>query len=299
MKKLIILIIITIFLYACGNNDTNANKININIYYPNSTRTDLIKKDLEIQLNKFNIESAINLIKDSENDILPKGIYIEKYEVHNGIVRIHLTDKFKSLSKQDVLVTKGSIVSILTSISNIYGVEFLVINSIDNSDSLRVYTRRNFLFSDEIENRMKSIDVILYLYDRTNEKLAKSVNKIFYNTYENVEMNLLKELVRGYLIAGKDNLETILPKDTKIYSATTVDGICNVRLNSEISKIKDDKNLEFAVYSIVNSLSSIPGINGVRIFTDHIEGIEHYGKVKYKNVLRKNDSSNIVVLPEK
>lgn len=123
----------------------------------------------------------------------------------------------------------------------------------------------------------KTVELVtLYFPDRGKQYLVRE-SRVIEHTTEQREKLVLEELIKG-----PEDLEkgTVIPPATKLYSVTTKNGTAYVNLSSEFkTDLPVGNNNEIlAVYSIVNSLTNLKGINKVQI---RIEGYKDGFLQKY------------------
>ena len=106
----------------------------------------------------------------------------------------------------------------------------------------------------------------MYFADKDGNRLVPHTVECVYNS--NISMD---KLVVERLIDGPENGDSdesgyaTIGSDTQILSVTTQDGVCYVNLNGGFLNRKGNVTPEVAVYSIVDSLTEIPGVNRVQI----------------------------------
>ena len=102
--------------------------------------------------------------------------------------------------------------------------------------------------------------------------------RVISKTNEKVEELVISELLKG---TTKKSLKTIISSNVKPLSVEIIDGIAYVSLSSNIlDREYSEKEEAFVVYSIVNTLTSIQGVEKVQILIDG----------KSKDVLHKHYS---------
>lgn len=300
--KYIMLLLIAILITSCGR--IGEEEANIKIYYPTRDHLDLEKIVIEgYKPNEYTLDVATKLIKGqpkdrSINSILFGGVKLRTAVGKKDLVEVDLSSEFYNLSIEESLIMRAAIVRAYTEVNNYNKVEFFVNGEpYKSNDGKTVYTPLDFFVLNDHDGREKQrANVIFYFLDKKQKKLIKNIRTIQY-TKDELELNTVRELLRGP-INDKEVLENIFPLSTTVYEAKTVDGVCTVKLNDGISALSTEKEIELAVYSIVNTLSSIPGINNVQIVTDDENGIKFENKRLYTKPLEKNDSEKIVVVPK-
>lgn len=115
------------------------------------------------------------------------------------------------------------------------------------------------------ENQKEQTELTLY-FATDNAMLKKVTAKT------ELGDKTLEETVLEALIAGSDDEGTVsvIPSQTKINSVNTVDGTCTVDLSGDFAdgNFSGTADRTLAVYSIVNSLSELDGVENVQFLID-------------------------------
>lgn len=109
------------------------------------------------------------------------------------------------------------------------------------------------------------LEIILYY---PNESLDYLVPEFRVVPRKNVKIEemVISELLKG---SSTKKIKNLIPSNTKILSIDINDGIAYVSFSSDlVGKEYTEKEEAFVIYSIVNSLTSIPSINKVQILID-------------------------------
>lgn len=117
---------------------------------------------------------------------------------------------------------------------------------------------------DEI-NSYENIDLILYFADPAGNALTKISRSVEYNTSMSVEKLVVEQIIKG---TDAEQLRSTVNPATRIINVTVKDGICYVNLDNAFLSIPDGIDPEIMIYSIVDSLAEIPGIQKVQFSID-------------------------------
>lgn len=121
----------------------------------------------------------------------------------------------------------------------------------------------DFLLFDNIINSNKA-QVRIYFPKTTEKILGSEHHTISFDDENSAERTILDALFQG---PTSNNLKRAFPFGTIVLSVYTQNGICSVSLSGispEDGSLTSDE-AKLAVYSIVNSLTSLAGINSVQI----------------------------------
>ena len=77
----------------------------------------------------------------------------------------------------------------------------------------------------------------------------------------------MEKVIMEQLLDGPDTvgLKSAIPSPTKLVSISTVDGVCYVNLSESFRTQSATVPEEITLYSIVNSLTELPGVSTVQL----------------------------------
>lgn len=147
-----------------------------------------------------------------------------------------------------------------------------------------------------------NIELILFYPNQSMEYLVPEY-RVVSRSSEDVEKIAIEELLMG---TRNKNLRNIIPDGTKILSIYVTDNIAYISFTNElINQNYTEKDEALTIYSIVNTLTSLPNINEVQILVDgKAENVlhKHYSikePLSYSNlIVAKNYNSPISVVNE-
>ena len=109
---------------------------------------------------------------------------------------------------------------------------------------------------------MKWKTINLYFANKSGDALVKNSQRICYNKNVSVEKVVVEQLIKGTSEAG---CYQSIPSSTKLLSISVVDKICYVNFSQEFVNDMVNARSNIAIYSVVNSLAGLDGIDGVKI----------------------------------
>ncbi|SMB89306.1 PrcB C-terminal [Desulfonispora thiosulfatigenes DSM 11270] len=130
---------------------------------------------------------------------------------------------------------------------------------------------------------------IINLYFASTEGNLKNETRSF-SSFPNATKGteVLAELLKGP--QKQNGLKSIIPEGTKVlnyeYAGST--GIATVDLSKDISKVSGSKDESLVVYSIVNTLTELPGIEKVKFLIEGNEVETLAGNISLKDPIDRN-----------
>ena len=250
--------------------DRNENSINAMPYEPVSDQNqkeELVQELLEqlsIQTNEINFQPVIS------------GFSVNNCLVRESQVTLNFSKEYNELSATKEILVRAAIVKTLTQVD---GIELVAIqvngkNLVDAiGNPVGVMSASTFIDNTgEDMKKYEEITLTLYFANGTGDKLIKVNRTMRYNTNISLEKLVVEQVLYGPMDKkGKDNdtllLATLNP-ETKIISVNIKDGICYVNLNNVFLTLPPNIKAETAIYSLVNSLTELPGIGKVQLAVD-------------------------------
>ena len=114
--------------------------------------------------------------------------------------------------------------------------------------------------------------------------LFRSV-EVRYSSNMSVEKLVVERLIKGPITK---NAYPAIPSDTKLVSISTKDGICYVNLDEGFLGQGYDVLEQIPVYSIVNSLTEIPGISKVQILINGETNMTYQESIRFETIFERN-----------
>lgn len=110
-----------------------------------------------------------------------------------------------------------------------------------------------------------------------------------YNSNISMDKLVVEQLIEGPEDEenGENGYATISP-ETKVVSVTTRDGVCYVNLDEGFLTQQGNVTPEVAVYSIVNSLAELSGINKVQISVNGSTDLVYMETIPLSQVFERN-----------
>ncbi len=195
---------------------------------------------------------------------MPEGVKIISRSLVGSEMMLELSEEYLELDGIEKTLTDYCIVLSLSSLSEIQTVSIyvgseLVTPGLSSGDVL--------LYDGEESPYEKQVR--LYFAERNARYLSVEYHTLSVSDDSMLEKYIVDELLRG---PNDDLLVSAIPEGTSLVSITTADGLCTVRLSNEFwtNRPESFAGERLAVYSIVNSLTSLSEVSEVMI---EVEGM--------------------------
>ncbi len=175
---------------------------------------------------------------------------------------------YMKLTRAQEVLFRASVVRSLCQCSDVEFVSFEIDGKpLADSKGKLVGPMNNETFIYNVGNEINAYSktmLTLYFANEAGNALLREEMETVYLSNISIETLVMQKLIEGPAADDKNALPT-LPADTKLISISVQDGICYVSLDSEAAMSPSNITEEVALYSIVDSLTEIPGITKVQI----------------------------------
>jgi len=265
-----LLFLMVALLSSCSGNDKNTGKKEneYQIYYIDSKSSGIVSEGyvpLENSKEQLVIELLEALNREPSNMIykkaIPEGVTIMDYRIVDEQLILNFDTKYSELKGIPEVLCRATIVKTLCQIP---GIDFVLFNVngqplIDsNGIQIGLMTSEFFIENTGAETNYK---VTLYFANETGDLLKKTTRNIFYTGSSSIEELVINQIINGPTESG---LYATVAEGTTLLNVSTREGICYVDFNEKFLEKLPDVSENVAIYSIVNSLVELPGINKVQ-----------------------------------
>ncbi|MGI5970326.1 MAG: GerMN domain-containing protein [Oscillospiraceae bacterium] len=275
MKRFVLLFIAfsMLFISACASVETSS-ETGFRLYYrtaDNGSSSDRIigSRPLDNSIADINLENVMESLfsgPGSDSGLIspfPEGLSLLFWELDGGNALLTLSREYSQLEGIDRTIADACITMTLLQFENIIGAAIRIgsdgeFSGVMNGSSFELL-ERNGSASERV--------ITLYFAMADNDYLAAERQTLVAAQSDSVERYVIEELLKGPK-SGK--LKSAVPEGTGLRSITTEKGICYVDLSSDFLERypNDARNELLAVYSIVNSLTSLSNIKKVQILVE-------------------------------
>ena len=293
MKRIIVFFLVLSLVFslftACKyGNESSLEEVSL--YFSNSSKDSLVTETWNIE--KTVRTNTIELVRrvcdrlfkgpatEGYTAVIPKGVKLrgvslDKDEI--GMVNIDLSKEYYTERSKDAPITEEllarySIVSTLCQFEEIKKVKIYV----DGKDMVATSGKDEIVppmgegsvminSPSSVETKTEKF-VTLYFTDKNGVNLYMETRKATM-TDNSLEKTVINELIKG---PGEDNLVRTFGENVQLISVETTEDVCFVNFSGNfLPKAADDLSaVKVAVYSVVNSLTRLPGIEKVQILID-------------------------------
>lgn len=298
MKKYwFLLLISTLSIVSCSKD--MGKQSTVQIYYfdvmnKEFSKESLIDNDLSSYTKLQQIEYIISKLNNNHNEAQSDmKVPIKSYQLQGRIAKIDLSKVYYDLPPDQKIGFRVAVVYTLTELPFIDGIEFTVeglpLTTAMGKPVGIIY--KNDIKVETLEPNPATKTYVLNVYFTNKEgKLVKEIHSITGSNSSKEEKLILEELIQG---PKSNDLMPTLPKNTKINTVDTLNGVCQVDLSFDFKTktqfFKEDRTRYLMIYSIVNSLTELPKIKKVIISIDGKENCT-FGSIELPKTFERSEA---------
>ncbi|MCR4842135.1 MAG: GerMN domain-containing protein [Eubacterium sp.] len=268
------------------------------VYYINSDISDVIGVDtvLDGDTTEEKVEDVINAYSSVDGE----GIYVSPLldgtevlstSVNQGVLTIDLSEEYLNLDTAERVLVRGAFVVTMTQIDGVTSVIFTIQGDRlkdANGNELPAMTAESFVVNPtSLFNSYQRTELTLYFGSSDGQKLVAEKRSVHYLSSVSVQKLVVEELIDG---PDSSDLKATLMKDTDVISVSMTDGVCYVNFGDGFLTQNYEVSEEVAIYSVVNSLFEISGVEAVHISVNGNSDILYRDSISLDQNFENNDS---------
>ena len=251
-------------------------------YEPAGTTAEELTEELLGQLSTAPADADLK-------EVLTPEVNVASYELDSGQLSLHFSIAYREMAVTREILTRMAVVKTLCQIPEVEYVSFLVgDNPLMDSTETPVGPMNADSFVDDPGSTADDYAVTtttLYFANQSGDKLVGETVNISYSSNIPLESLVVEQLISGPIT---DDAYPAIPSETKLISISTKDGICYVNLDNGFLSQGYNVTEAVPIYSIVNSLTAIPGISRVQILINGETNLVYRESIRFDTVFERN-----------
>lgn len=279
MKRIIIFVLTAAILLSMGGCTKKKADNTVEVFCLNMDVTSSVPESYVLRSKNSDVDKQVDellgRLQDKPEDsrlrnAIPDEVSVRGHDEKNYNCTVDFSKEYYDLTAAQEVLLRASVVRTLTQLDSISYVTFTVnsIPLVDSDDEIV----GSMGADDFVENPGEQINtsvketLTLYFADKDGTGLEKQTRVIHYSSNIALEKLVVEQLIEG---PKGSKLKATLPGTTKLINVSVADRICYLNFDSSFRNTIDNKLTEDVVlYSIVNSLTSLPTVDKVQISLD-------------------------------
>lgn len=299
IRPLLLLLICVFFAAGCGRNaQIDKDRVKA-VFYINKAETkvemheyQMHAADTEGQLAELVAQLKTIPAKLEYKAPLQMGFELRSYYVDGEKLYLDMSEEYRNLPATTEVLVRAALVRTLSQAEGVKYVEITVgggqlHDSLGNVVGLMTADQFIDNAGDEI-NAYERVKLRLYFANEEGTALIATNRTMAYNTNISLEKLVVEQLLSG---PGADVADVVYPTinpNVKVLSILVKDGICYVNFDENFLTQIYNVSSEVAIYSIVNSLVELTGVNKVQISVNGQTDIMYRESISLTTVFERN-----------
>lgn len=300
MKKskifLLLMMSFLVFLAAGCQKKEAPEEAETVVYYLNKDVTSIVPVDCKITGDgaEIKVEEFLAKLEEIPESVdlrrtIPENVKLLNYTLDGRQLYLDFSLEYLNMDKATEVLVRAAIVKTMSQIEE---VSFIGIRAagepIKDTKGNVIGLMNENTFLDNMgseENATKIVILSLYFANEKGDKLKNQSSVLEYNANLAIEKVVVEQLIAG---PTEEGFYATVPKDTKVVSVTTKDGVCYVNLDTGFTAQGYNVLGMVTIYSIVNSLTDLPGINSVQILVNGETNLTYKDNISLETIFQKN-----------
>lgn len=289
MKKWFALLLSVCLLAGC----TPQADCEVTLYFAEAGGSEIREETRAVHAEGSILETAIRALLDGPRTagltrVIPKDTQLLGVKMHGTVAEINLSAPFDEGPDDMRLLARYTVIYTACAVRDVNRVQLLVegapLTSLRNGERLGALGKSDLALSNP-ESGTETL-LTLYFTDETATYLLPEARKVSLSEGQSAAEAIVTELVRG---PASSHLFATLAPEVRVLSAEIRAGVCFVNLSHAFleKNTGDTRKETLAVYSIVNSLSSLPEISEVRFLVEG-QTVETFGHFEFSRGFTEN-----------
>lgn len=243
------------------------------VYYINRDMNDLVKESVDVDADTTEeVLAELLVFLDTETKELEyqkpliRDVKIESYEINKTTLIVHFSQNYSNLPADEAVLVRTATARTLLQVPEISNISIYVGDKPlqdSNGNVIGLMSEDSFIENPGSQlNSIQTAQLTLYFADAKGSQLVSEVQTVHYISSISIEKLIVEQLIAG---PETKKLQATISSETKILNVTTNDNICYVNFDDGFLIQNYDVSEEAVIYSIVDSLTELSGINKVQI----------------------------------
>lgn len=288
-----LILLIMLMTSACSSETKDPE---YTVYFTNSQGTTLIESKVNVnEEDSYNLAVRLLNIMDTESGkdnsvIKPSIVNSPRIEFDSIYVNVYFDSTYYDMKPSTEVMYRAAVVKTLSQIDGVTYVRFYVDGKdavYEDGTNIGNMSAEDFVDSSEgAVSDVKWVNINLYYANKSGDALVKTNKKICYN--KNVS---LEKVVAEQIIGGPDQSGCYqsVPSSTKLLSISVKDKVCYVNLSSDFASDMVNARSNVTIYSLVNSLTGLDGIDGVKILVNGNSNLMYRDVISLDSIFYMNN----------
>lgn len=296
----LLLLNVILLVSGCGASDNDERDNRYKVYYTDTDYTMLQSEERVIGEDvQDTLISLLSSQPSSAGSAAPISgdVNLTGRRMQEDTLVLDFSEDYKKLGKTEEVLIRAAIVETLIQCPEVNFLTFMI-DGEELTDSVGnpvgAMSGDSFITNTGEElNSYARTNVTLYFTDVTGTGLKRYDEDIVYTSNMSIEKLVVETLINGPAAVNEPDAYPTISPDAKLLSVTVKDRIAYVNFDEAVREKPYSVQEEVVLYSVVDSLVSLPGIDKVQISVEgSTEGV-FLDHMKLDELYERSDEMNL------
>lgn len=293
-NMILLFLLSAVLLTACGKEKkVESDEV---VYYLNKNATAIVAEPYVYKSDhtEEKIEEMLKVLSKNPKSVdyknaVPEQVVCTGIQLTNGQLYLDFSGEYLNMDRASEVLMRAAVVNTVCQLEEVSYVGFTIAGEeLTDSKGNIIGLMNEHSFLDNTlgtANATKIAKLSLYYANKSGDALKAYNCVVEYNANVSLEKLVVEKLIAG---PSEKGYYAAIPQNTKIINVSTKEGVCYVNLDSGFTEQGYDVLSSVTIYSIVNSLSDLPGITGVQILVNGDTSLTYKNSLSLETIFQKN-----------
>ncbi len=268
-----LLLVLVLLLSVTGCGDKTREKGEYQVFYLNMDITKIVPEDYN-STGATGEDLVMELLEQLESapdssklrQTIPSNVVVKGIKSDGAYLTVDFSQTYKNMTVTEEVLIRAAIVRTLLQVP-----EYSLISFTVNSEPLRTLDGTlvgNMTTDTFVENPGAQINasmqstIKLYFSNADGTSLVEETRVVTHSSSVSMEKLIMEQLIDGPKL---EKSKATIPVATKLINVSVLDGVCYVSVDNSFQNQDQEIKEEIVLYSIVNSLTDLPGVTKVQL----------------------------------
>lgn len=265
------------------------------IYYLNSAMTKLIAQEYRTttENTELLVEELIKVVQNVPQDLdcqtaLSDKVTYQGFKRADQVLYLYFDNNYTSMPSYREVLCRAALVKTLTQVAAVDHVSIYCGGQpLMGVDGVPVGMMMASDFVDSISdvNAFERTELTLYFTDENGEKLYAEKRTVMHDINTSAQKVVVDELIHG---PEDRDLRPTLDARVKLLNASVNENVCYLNFDASFLNSTPEVKDYIPIYSIVNSISELSGVNRVQISVNGSQDVLFRDSISLNTVFERN-----------
>ena len=270
--------VLLISLLGCGetagaSGSTTQEETDVVVYYLTKDNEGIVAEPIELTAEDADgqVQELLTALAEDTGSVeyhktIPSDVSLLSSRLDYNTLTLSFSEEYLRMDPITEVLCRAAIVETVTQVPAVMRVSFLVEDAPltdSRGELIGFMTADSFVQNPGRQiNSIQETTLVLYFSNQEGDALLPEKQEVHYSSNISMEKLVMERLLEGPLNSRE---KSAIPTGTQLLSVTVVDGVCYVNLDETFQNQDYSVQEPVVIYSIVDSLTELSGIQKVQI----------------------------------